>query len=203
MTPTPQVLTHRPIACEGIDSRIVDVVRARRGPQAVPPLPRGAAWLFVEIAGDDPGDAASGPQSLGSDCGALESLVVTDTGRAAALWRIRADGAGLAGRSPAGAPAHAGWEDAAVPPAMLGDYLRDFDALMATYGLTGLPYGHFGDGCLHIRIDFPLQKPGGANVFREFLVSAAESGRRLRRLTVGGARRRPGARRTAADDVLR
>ena len=61
----------------------------------------------------------------------LDSLVVTDVGRTRRqLWRIRADGAGLAGRSPAGLPAHAGWEDAAVPPAMLGDYLRDFDALM-------------------------------------------------------------------------
>ena len=60
-----------------------------------------------------------------------------------------------------------------MPPAALGDYLRDFDALMAEYGFTGLPYGHFGDGCLHIRIDFPLDKPGGARVFREFLMAAA------------------------------
>ena len=200
---TPRVLAHHPVACEGIDSRIVDVVRERLGPQAVPPLPRGAAWLFVEVTGDDPADTVARAETLGNDCDALESLVVTDSGQSAALWRIRADGAGLSSRSPAGLPAHAGWEDAAVPPAMLGDYLRDFDALMAEYGFTGLPYGHFGDGCLHIRIDFPLDKPGGARVFREFLVAAARIGRRLRRLTVGGARRRPGPRRTTADDVLR
>ena len=170
---TPRVLAHHPVACEGIDSRIVDVVRERLGPQAVPPLPRGAAWLFVEVTGDDPADTVARAETLGNDCDALESLVVTDSGQSAALWRIRADGAGLSSRSPAGLPAHAGWEDAAVPPAMLGDYLRDFDALMAEYGFTGLPYGHFGDGCLHIRIDFPLDKPGGARVFREFLVAAA------------------------------
>jgi FAD/FMN-containing dehydrogenase len=56
----------------------------------------------------------------------------------------------------------------------MGDYLRDFDALMSGYGLTGLPYGHFGDGCLHIRIDFPLQDPGGTAVFREFLLAAGQ-----------------------------
>ena len=70
---TPQVLTHHPVACEGIDSRIVDVVRERLGPQAVPPLPRGAAWLFVEMTGDDPGDTVARAEALGRDCGAVES----------------------------------------------------------------------------------------------------------------------------------
>ncbi|WP_250564126.1 FAD-binding and (Fe-S)-binding domain-containing protein [Sphaerisporangium fuscum] len=167
----PALLEHRPTACEGIDARIVDVVRRRHGPSAVPPLPPGAAWLFVEVAGDDEAEVLdrAGRVAAGSE----DALVVTDMARAAALWRIREDGAGLSGRSPAGLPAHAGWEDAAVPPAMLGRYLRDFEALMAGHGLTGLPYGHFGDGCLHIRLDVPLDRPGGKEAFRAFLVAAA------------------------------
>lgn len=112
-------------------------------------------------------------RDVGTGCGAADFLIVTDAAQAGALWRIRADGAGLAGRSPAGLPAHAGWEDAAVPPGSLGSYLREFDALMVDYGLTGLPYGHFGDGCLHIRIDLPLDDPGGTGVFRRFLADAA------------------------------
>lgn len=168
----PTVLDFAPTACEGIDSRIVEVVRERRGPSAVPPLPRGAAWLFVEVVGDTHAETVALAERVGRACGAMDSLVVTDPARAAALWRIRADGAGLAGRSPAGRPAHAGWEDAAVPPERLGAYLRDFDALMEDFGVTGLPYGHFGDGCLHVRIDLPLDKPGGTQVFREFLVAA-------------------------------
>lgn len=169
---TPTVLRFAPTACEGIDSRIVDVVRTRRGPDAVPPLPRGSAWLFVEVVGGSKAEALTRAHDVADQCGADDSLVVTDPVRAAALWRIRADGAGLAGRSPAGLPAHAGWEDAAVPPARLGDYLRDFDRLMDEFGVSGLPYGHFGDGCLHIRIDLPLDKPGGTDVFRKFLVAA-------------------------------
>jgi FAD/FMN-containing dehydrogenase/Fe-S oxidoreductase len=169
----PLVLNFDPTACEGIDSRIVGVVRGRHGPAAVPPLPGGAAWLFVEVVGDDLAATIAKAERVGRDCAATDSLVVTDSARAAALWRIRADGAGLAGRSPAGMPAHAGWEDAAVPPAALGDYLRDFDALMTEYGVTGLPYGHFGDGCMHVRIDWPLDKPGGSRTFREFLVAAS------------------------------
>ncbi|MFI7132356.1 FAD-binding and (Fe-S)-binding domain-containing protein [Nonomuraea sp. NPDC050153] len=167
----PGVLEHRPTACEGIDARIVDVVRLRRGPGAVPSLPRGAAWLFVEVAGDDETEVLERAARVAA--GGEDALVVTDPAKAAALWRIREDGAGLSGRSPAGRPAHAGWEDAAVPPAMLGSYLRDFESLMASHGLTGLPYGHFGDGCLHIRLDVPLERPGGRKEFRDFLVAAA------------------------------
>ena len=169
----PAVLAHGPVACEGIDSRIVEVVRERRGPGAVPPLPGGAAWLFVELAGDSLEDVTDRAHGVSRTCGADDSLVVTDSARAAALWRIREDGAGLSGRSPAARPAHAGWEDSAVPPAMLGGYLREFESLMVEHAITGLPYGHFGDGCLHVRLDFPLDKPGGEERFRAFLVEAA------------------------------
>ncbi|MBM4668567.1 FAD-binding protein [Rhodococcus hoagii] len=168
------VLGFRPTACEGIDSRLVDVVRDRRGPQVVPPLPNGAAWLFVEIAGESRDDVFDRARALAGGCGAVDALVVDDPARAAALWRIREDGAGLAGRSPAGAPAYAGWEDAAVPPDRMGPYLRDFDALLTDFGITGLPYGHFADGCLHIRLDLPLDRPDGSAVFRRFLTAAAE-----------------------------
>lgn len=171
---TPAILAHRPTACEGIDSRIVDVVRERKGDHAVPPLPAGAAWVFVEVVGDTAEEARLRAEDAGRSCGAIDALVVEDQARAATLWRIRTDGAGLAARSPENRPAHAGWEDAAVPPARLGDYLRDFDALMVDFGVTGMPYGHFGEGCMHIRIDLPLDRPGGTTVFRDFMFAAAE-----------------------------
>ncbi|KUI36475.1 FAD-binding and (Fe-S)-binding domain-containing protein [Mycobacterium sp. GA-2829] len=171
---TPAILEHRPTACEGIDSRIVDVVRERKGNAAVPPLPAGAAWVFVEVVGDTQAEAIDRAQRVGTTCAAIDHLVVVDTSRAASLWRIREDGAGLSARSVRGRPAHAGWEDAAVPPDRLGDYLRDFDALMNDFDVTGMPYGHFGDGCMHVRIDLPLDRPGGAQVFRDFLFAAAQ-----------------------------
>ncbi|WP_432993799.1 FAD-binding and (Fe-S)-binding domain-containing protein [Dactylosporangium sp. CA-233914] len=170
----PTILGFDPTACEGIDSRIVEVVRSRRGPDAVPPLPGGTSWLFVEVAGDDLGEARDRAQRLAAAAGAVDSLVVEDTAKAAPLWRIREDGAGLAGRAPSGLPAHAGWEDAAVPPARIGDYLRDFDALTEQHGLSAMPYGHLGDGCVHVRLDFPLDKPGGPGKFRAFLEDAAD-----------------------------
>ncbi|HEY1485444.1 MAG TPA: FAD-linked oxidase C-terminal domain-containing protein, partial [Micromonosporaceae bacterium] len=170
----PALLPYRPIAIEGLDKRIVDVLVDSRGPAAVPALPRGTGWLFVELAGDSEAELAATAAKVIADAGALDSRVVTDAGEAATLWRIREDGAGLASRPMRGKRPYSGWEDAAVPPERLGEYLRDFEALMTGHGLTGVPYGHFGDGCVHVRIDFPLDRPDGAGVFRGFLLDAAK-----------------------------
>ncbi|HEY9329496.1 MAG TPA: FAD-linked oxidase C-terminal domain-containing protein, partial [Streptomyces sp.] len=75
---------------------------------------------------------------------------------------------GTATRMPDGSEAWPGWEDCAVPPARLGPYLRDFRALLAEHGLRGTPYGHFGDGCIHVRIDFDLLGTDGVARFRRF-----------------------------------
>jgi len=154
----------RMIACEGLDARIVDLVRARGG--AVPELPRGAGWLFVEVLDTDLIDRVV------AESGALAHRVVPDAAQATALWRIREDGAGLAAKS-LSRPAYSGWEDAAVPPERLGAWLRDFDELLREHGLDGVPYGHFGDGCVHVRIDFPFREEDGARVFRDFMVAGA------------------------------
>jgi FAD/FMN-containing dehydrogenase/Fe-S oxidoreductase len=166
----PGLLPHLPVALEGFDSRLVDVVRTQRGPSAVPELPRGGGWLFVETAGPKLAEAREAAARLAADGACLDSLIL-DGARAAALWRIREDGAGLGGRTPAGAPAWPGWEDSAVPPAKLGPYLRELAALMAAHGVDGIMYGHFGDGCIHVRIDFPLSSR--PSVLRSFTEDAA------------------------------
>ncbi|MBF6453313.1 FAD-binding and (Fe-S)-binding domain-containing protein [Nocardia cyriacigeorgica] len=164
------VTAHAPLAVEGIDARLVDIVRTHRG--TVPDLPRGNGWLFVELAGHTTQEAVAAASRLCRSAGALDSTIVTDPVAAAALWRIRADGAGLAGRTPDGRPAWPGWEDAAVPPRHLGAYLRDFGALTAEHHVDGLLYGHIGDGCIHVRLDLPIAD--APQRFRAFLRDAAE-----------------------------
>lgn len=169
----PLIVDHHPTACEGIDRRIVDVVRRTRGDAAVPVLPRGDGWMFVELVGNEIAELRVRAGALLAAAGALDGFVVGDPAQAMALWKIREDGAGLAGISLA-RPAYPGWEDAAVPPEHLGSYLRDFDRLLADHGLDGLPYGHLGDGCIHVRIDFPLTEEGGAVRYRAFVEEAAQ-----------------------------
>jgi FAD/FMN-containing dehydrogenase/Fe-S oxidoreductase len=158
------------IALEGIDARIIDVVRAQGRP--VPDLPRGKGWLIAELAGATLAEATASAAALAAVGGALEHRLITGRAEQDALWQIREDGAGLAGRS-LGRPAYSGWEDAAVPPARLGAWLREFDALLHEHGLSGVPYGHFGDGCVHARIDFTFDD-GGAR-FRSFVTEAAHA----------------------------
>ncbi len=165
------MLAHKPQAVEGLDARLVARVRDAKGDHAVPDLPPGAGWLFVEVGGAAADDAEATMAALAADSGTTQFRVVRDPKEAAALWAIRADGAGLAGRSAEGKECWPGWEDAAVPPERLGTYLREFDILMASHGVTGEPFGHFGDGCIHVRLDIPLQSDGAP--LRAFMVDAA------------------------------
>ncbi|WP_455151033.1 FAD-binding and (Fe-S)-binding domain-containing protein [Schaalia odontolytica] len=177
----PALLAHSPLAVEGMDRRLVDVVRAHKGPGAVPALPEGDGWLLVEVGapGEDLEVTLERARALCADSAAVDTVVYPPGAQASALWRIRADGAGLGGRTPpdgAGGgdqQAWPGFEDAAVPPEKLGDYLRDFTALMEEFDIDGLLYGHFGDGCVHVRLSMPLETPEGVAHSRAFLQSAA------------------------------
>jgi FAD/FMN-containing dehydrogenase/Fe-S oxidoreductase len=165
----PDLLGRGALAVEGIDRRLVDIVRSHRG--SAPDLPRGSGWLFVETGGATSDEALTAGRCIAAAVDTPDALVVPAGERAAALWRIREDGAGLAGRAPSGAPAWPAWEDAAVPPDVLGDYLRDFTALEREHGIDGLAYGHFGDGCVHVRLDLPLAEH--PQRLRPFLQDAA------------------------------
>ena len=177
----PALLAHSPLAVEGMDRRLVDVVRAHKGPGAVPALPEGEGWLLVEVGapGEDVTASLERARALCAASAAVDTVVYPPGAQASALWRIRADGAGLGGRTPpdgAGGgdqQAWPGFEDAAVPPDNLGAYLRDFTALMEEFDIDGLLYGHFGDGCVHVRLAMPLETPEGVTHSRAFLQSAA------------------------------
>ncbi len=166
------LLPHGPLTVEGMAA---DLVPDGAG------LPGGGAWLFVETGGDSAAEARARGEAIVRAADALDAVVVTDPAAQRALWRIREDAAGTATRMPdgggtslsersrgLGGEAWPGWEDCAVPPARLGTYLRDFRRLLTDHGLRGTPYGHFGDGCIHVRIDFDLLTRPGVARFRRF-----------------------------------
>ncbi|MEU3751722.1 FAD-binding and (Fe-S)-binding domain-containing protein [Streptomyces olivoreticuli] len=161
------LLPYGPLTVEGMAADLVRDASA---------LPKGAAWLFVETGGDSAAEAAARAREI-VRAAAPETTghtVLTDPAAQRALWRVRDDAAGTATRMPDGTEAWPGWEDCAVPPARLGAYLREFRALLGRHGLRGAPYGHFGDGCVHVRVDFDLVSADGVRRFREFSGEVAE-----------------------------
>ncbi|WP_208900221.1 FAD-binding and (Fe-S)-binding domain-containing protein [Streptomyces incarnatus] len=154
-----------PLTVEGMAA---DLVRTPAG------LPKGGAWLFVETGGESAAEARARAGAIVRAADVIDSLVVTDPAAQRTLWRIREDASGTATRMPDGSEAWPGWEDCAVPPARLGAYLRDFRALLSAHNLRGTPYGHFGDGCIHVRIDFDLLTEPGIGRFRRFSEELAD-----------------------------
>jgi FAD/FMN-containing dehydrogenase/Fe-S oxidoreductase len=162
----PGLLSHRPLTVEGMAADLV--------PPGTAGLPAGGAWLFVETGGATPAEARAHAGTVVRAAGARDALVVTDPAAQRALWRVREDASGTATRMPDGTEAWPGWEDCAVPPARLGAYLKDFRGLLRAHDLRGTPYGHFGDGCIHVRVDFDLLTPAGTARFRRFSEEMAE-----------------------------
>ncbi|MEU3936748.1 FAD-binding and (Fe-S)-binding domain-containing protein [Streptomyces sp. NPDC029044] len=173
----PEILRFTPSAVEGMDEAIVATMRARRGADSVTGLPEGRAWLYVELEGDDQAGvnarAAELLDALKAQGRLTGGRVVQSPAERRSLWRVREDGAGLAARLVDGGESWPGWEDAAVAPENLAAYLRGFRKLLASHELTGVLYGHFGAGCVHVRIDFDMTSDTGREVMRRFLTEAA------------------------------
>lgn len=172
-----------PIAIEGLDRAIIRGLQARglkRDEIAL--LPPGDAWVVLEFGADTVEDATAQAREAeayfhGGGAGAhVSGFVVEDKAKQQKIWSIRETGASAVALSvdPSKPDPIAGWEDAAVDPLRLGDYLRAFQALVDRYGYETCLYGHFGDGCVHARITFDLRSAEGVQVWRGFLREAAQ-----------------------------
>ncbi|WP_043457204.1 FAD-binding and (Fe-S)-binding domain-containing protein [Arthrobacter sp. 31Y] len=172
------ILSAKPNAIEGLDVSIVDIMRHRRGAASVESLPGGSAFLMVEFSADTLQLADTSCQELADKLGAngrvVDFRIVTDPVERGKLWRVREDGAGLSSLRIDGVQTWPGWEDSAVAPERLADYLADLLPLVKRYGYTALMYGHFGAGCVHMRLDYDLRSDSGRKVFSDFTRDAAD-----------------------------
>jgi FAD/FMN-containing dehydrogenase/Fe-S oxidoreductase len=175
----PEIREHHPVGLEGIDHRLVEYMK-RKGlhPDDVDLLPDGKGFLLVEFGADskDESDARAKAfvDAVGQGDGAPSCKLFTDTWEEQKLWQVREAGLGATADVPGMPPSHPGWEDAAVPPERVGDYLRDFRALLDEFDYDAALYGHLGQGCVHCRIDFRLDSAPGVRQWRQFLDRAAD-----------------------------
>jgi Fe-S oxidoreductase len=174
----PDIMRHQPIALEGMDDRLIDDMRqVHLHPQDITLLPEGRGWLLVEFGGASKADSDAQAHAM------MDTLKQTgnppsmhlydDPPVEQLLWKVRESGLGATAHVPNKPITWEGWEDSAVPPAKLGEYLRKLRALFEKYGYECDLYGHFGQGCVHTRIDFDLETAAGIEKFRAFLHEAA------------------------------
>ncbi|MBV8202301.1 MAG: FAD-binding protein [Acidobacteria bacterium] len=175
----PEVLAWRPIGLEGLDHRLTGFMRAKGlYPESVARLPPGDAWLLVELGGDSQEEADAKAKTMADALrrrpGAPSVEVTAAPEEAKRIWEVRESALGATAFVPGMADSWEGWEDAAVPPGRLGAYLRDFRGLLDRHGYDCAMYGHFGQGCVHMRIDFDFQSRAGIDRYLAFIDQAAD-----------------------------
>ena len=168
----PALLPEAPFTVESLTA---ELLTGWRDPGLLPP---GGAWLLCEAGGESTtamrDHAARMAAALGTRPGATDTVLHEGREAQATLWRVREDGAGRAARLPDGSAAWPGFEDAAVPPERLAAYLGDLRGLLRDHDLQGVTYGHFGEGCIHLRVGFGLDRPGGEGRLRTFMEAGAD-----------------------------
>jgi FAD/FMN-containing dehydrogenase/Fe-S oxidoreductase len=175
----PDIMAHKPTGLEGVDRLLVDYTR-RKGLNAegLALLPEGGGWLLAEFGADSQGAAESQARklidSLSRSSNPPQMRLFTDRLQARRIWEVRESALGATSHVPGEPLEWEGWEDSAVAPEKLGDYLRDLHKLMAGYGYRSALYGHFGHGCVHMRINFDLRSKAGIAAYRKFVEEAAD-----------------------------
>jgi FAD/FMN-containing dehydrogenase/Fe-S oxidoreductase len=174
----PWILEHRPQALEGFDHYLADFARAKRL-DAVPLLPPGRAFLLVELGADTADGALAAAERLTTQvrrvraCTGVAPLFATAEQRA--VWSLRESGLGAGAFVPGHLRTWPGAEDTAVPPARLGDYLRRFVQVLARHDLAAATYyGHFGEGCVHCRVNFDFTTVEGVATFRAAMLDIGD-----------------------------
>ena len=175
----PLVMSHKPIGLEGFDDILVKATR-RKGINAegLALLPDGSGWLLVEFGADTKAEAEANARALMKAL--LQSPIppnmrlLTDWQQMKRMWEVRESSLGVTSHVPGEPLRWEGWEDSAVAPDKLGNYLRDLRKLMQAYSYEGSFYGHFGHACVHTRMDFDLETEEGIKKFRRFMEEAAD-----------------------------
>ncbi len=175
----PAILEHGPIGLEGFDHRLVeDMQKKQLHVDDLVLLPDGQAWLLVEFGGatrdEADGKARALQDALRQAAPAPAVCLYADPAQQQRVWQVRESALGATDAVPGKPNAWPGWEDSAVPPAKLSAYLRDLRALLDRYGYEGDFYGHFGQGCVHLRIDFDFVTAAGIAHYAAFIDEAAD-----------------------------
>jgi FAD/FMN-containing dehydrogenase/Fe-S oxidoreductase len=174
------VLEHRPLGLEGVDDLLIqDMTLLGQHRHDLSLLPPGNGWLLIETGGETKSEADDAARAIARTLeqagGGLTGIKLYDDPQSEKhIWEVREAGLGATAFLPGQPDTYEGWEDSAVPPERLGEYLRELRKLTRRYGYRSALYGHYGQGCVHARWNFDLVTAEGIATWRRFLEDAAE-----------------------------
>lgn len=175
-----EILEFKPIALEGMDDRLHENIKKKGGEHAehLNLLPEGRGWLMVQFGSAHRAEAKETAERLCEKLkrqpGTPSMKLLVDETQQQNLWDIREAGLGATAFVPGEKDAWPGWEDSAVAPEKVGHYLRDLRELFNKYDYSPALYGHFGQGCIHCRVDFDLTSKPGIGKYRSFMEEATD-----------------------------
>ncbi len=175
----PEIMQHQPIGLEGFDGEMVEFMKKHHvHTDEIKLLPEGGGWLMVEFGGADKDEADERARklmtALTKSGGTPTMKLYDDAETEAKFWEVRESALGATAFAPNEPDRWPGWEDSAVPPERIGDYLRDLKKLFARFDYDASVYGHFGQGLVHGRLPFQFGSSAGREKFRRFLDDAAD-----------------------------
>ena len=175
-----EILEFKPTALEGIDYHLYKNIQKKGGLHSdhLNLLPEGRGWLIAEFGAGSQAESKDTAERLcerlrkRSDAPNIKLLV--DKVEQKNLWDVREAGLGATAFVPGEKDTWPGWEDSAVAPEKVGGYLRDLRDLYNKYDYNPALYGHFGQGCIHCRVDFDLTSEAGIKKYRSFMEEATD-----------------------------
>ena len=177
----PEIMKHRPVGLEGMDKKLITYMHKRHlHEQYLSLLPKGDGWLLVEFGADSKEASEQKAKDLmeelkkNANGDAPEMHLYDDPAIEEHIWAIREAGLGATAFVEGLPDMWPGWEDSAVPPDKVGDYLNDLRKLFQKYDYHPSLYGHFGQGCIHCRVGFDLKTHDGIENYKSFTEEAAD-----------------------------
>ncbi len=175
-----EVLEHKPLGLEGVDDKLIeDMTLLGKHRHDLSLLPEGKGWLVIEVGGESKEEADEKGEAIVATLeraggGLRGTKLYDDPAGEQHIWEVREAGLGATAFLPGKPDTHEGWEDSAVPPERLGEYLRKLGELARKYEYESALYGHYGQGCVHARWNFDHESKEGIATWRRFMDEAAD-----------------------------
>ncbi len=172
-------MRYKPRACELMDNYILECTKTNIEQRQNRFFVQGdpGALLVIELEGENQGEIEEKARKMQTEMQAVGlgyhfPMVWGEDMKK--VWNLRKAGLGLLSNLAGDARPLSVVEDTAVAVAALPEYIKEFNEILAKYGLYSVHYAHAGAGELHLRPIINAKTPEGVQLMRTVTKEVAE-----------------------------